>query len=120
MPASQKPAKGTAKRQRAASKRAQAKADRLVYSDVDARDGYRCRVCRQFRGREIQRHHIVPRSRGGPTTTSNVISLCAECHLVGVHGKRLLIEGDADDQIQIKCAVATLNGQVTSWAMWIR
>jgi len=119
MPASKKPAKGTAKRQRAASKREQAKADRLVYAAVDARDQHRCRVCREYRGIDIQRHHIVYRSVGGQTTTQNVISLCAECHLVGVHeGRiknegRIKITGNADERVIITCL--TQNGQ---WAIW--
>ena len=113
MPASAKPAKGTAKRERAASKRAQAKADRLVYAAVDARDQHRCRVCREYRGIDIQRHHIVYRSVGGQTTTQNVISLCAECHLVGVHQARIKITGNADERVTITCL--TQNGQ---WAIW--
>ena len=118
MPASPKPLKGTAKRQKASSKRAQAKADKLVYAAVDARDGHRCRVCLAYCGLDIQRHHIQPRSLGGPTTTANVISLCGACHLVGVHGKRIVLTGNADERIQIKCAVATLNGEAKSWAIW--
>lgn len=113
-----KPAKGSAKREKATSKRAQAKADKLVYQAVDARDGLRCRVCLEYRGLDIQRHHIVPRSLGGLTTTANVVSLCAECHLIGVHGKKLTISGNADDKLKIKCAVTMLDGQSTSWAIW--
>jgi 5-methylcytosine-specific restriction endonuclease McrA len=116
--AASKPKRGTAKRQKAAGKRVQAKADKLVYAAVDARDGHRCRVCLEYRGVDIQRHHILPRSRSGPTTTANVVSLCAECHLVGVHGKRLVISGSADERLQIKAAVAFRNGQATSWAIW--
>lgn len=113
-----KPIKGTRTRQKAASKRAQAKADRLVYAAVDARDGHRCRACHAYRGYEIQRHHIVPRSLGGETSTANVVSLCAECHLVGVHGKKLVISGNADERLQMKAAVAMLNGEAQSWAVW--
>lgn len=113
-----KPPRGSARKAKAKGKREQAKADRLVYAAVDRRDGHRCRVCLEYRGYEIQRHHILPRSLGGPTTTANVVSLCAECHLVGVHGKKLVITGSADERIQIKCAVAMLNGEAKSWAIW--
>ncbi len=116
--AAAKPQRGTAKRQKAAGKRAQAKADRLVYQAVDARDGHRCRVCLQYRGSDIQRHHIQPRSLGGDTTTANVISLCAECHLVGVHRKKIVLSGNADERVDIKVAVATVDREVTSWAHW--
>ncbi len=114
--AAAKPQRGTAKRQKAAGKRAQARADRLVYQAVDARDGHRCRVCLQYRAFDIQRHHIVARSLGGKTTTSNVISLCAECHLVGVHLKKIVLSGNADDQVDIKVAVPTVDGE--AWAHW--
>lgn len=113
MPASSKPAKGTAKRERGAKKRAQAKADRLVYVAVDARDQNKCRVCGVYRGIDIQRHHIVYRSAGGQTTTQNVISLCAECHLVGVHLGRIKITGNANERVTITCITA--NGQ---WVIW--
>ena len=116
MAATAKPRRGTAKREKAKNKRAQAKADRLVYQAVDARDGHRCRVCLQYRGSDIQRHHIQPRSLGGDTTTANVISLCAECHLVGVHLKKIVITGNADDQVDIKVAVPTVDGE--AWAHW--
>jgi hypothetical protein len=113
MPASPKPIKGTAKRERAARKRAQVKSDRLVYASVDARDKYRCRVCLEYRGLEIHRHHIVYRSAGGETTTQNVISLCANCHLVGVHQGRIKISGNADERVVIRCRATD-----STWAIW--
>lgn len=93
-----KPAKGTTKRQKAAGKRKQSKADRLVYAAVDARDGLRCRICGEWAGLDIHRHHLVYRSAGGLTTTANILSLCANCHLVGIHGGRLKASGDADER----------------------
>ena len=96
--ATSKPAKGTAKRQKAAGKRSQAKADKLVYQAVDARDGLRCRICLKYAGVDIHRHHLVYRSAGGRTATENVLSLCANCHLVGIHGGRLKASGDADER----------------------
>lgn len=113
-----KPLRGTARRQKATSKRQQAKADKLVYRAVDARDGHRCRVCLAYCGLDIQRHHIVFRSLGGETSTANVISLCAECHLLGVHGKRIILAGSADGRVQIKCAVRSVDGVPSSWAIW--
>lgn len=118
MAATAKPRRGTAKREKAKSKRAQAKADRLVYQAVDARDKHRCRVCLQYRGSDIQRHHIQPRSLGGDTTTANVISLCAECHLVGVHRKKIVLSGNADEQVDIRVVIALLDGKTTSFANW--
>lgn len=113
-----KPLKGSTAKAKRRGKRLEAKADRLVYAAVDARDGHRCRVCLEYRGLDIQRHHIVSRAQQGPTTTANVVSLCAECHLVGVHGKKLTISGNADERLQVKCATATLNGEAIGWAIW--
>jgi hypothetical protein len=96
--ASPKPAKGSAKQAKARGKRQQAKLDKIVYAAVDARDGLRCRMCSDYQGLDIQRHHIVRRSAGGDTTTANVVSLCAKCHFVGIHGKHLGIEGNADER----------------------
>lgn len=96
--ATPKPAKGTAKRQKAAGQRAQAKADKLVYAAVDARDGLRCRICGEYAGLDIHRHHLVYRSAGGLTTTANILSLCPTCHVVGIHGGRLKASGDADER----------------------
>ena len=96
--AAAKPKRGTAKRQKAAGQRRQAKADKLVYRAVDARDGLRCRICGEWAGLDIHRHHLVYRSAGGLTTTANVLSLCPTCHVVGIHGGRLKASGDADER----------------------
>ena len=96
--AAAKPKRGTAKRQKAAGQRRQAKADKLVYRAVDARDGLRCRICLEYAGLGIHRHHLVYRSAGGLTTTGNILSVCGTCHLVGIHGGRLKASGDADER----------------------
>ena len=33
-----------------------------------------------------QIHHLIPRSNGGPTALSNLITLCAFHHLIAIHG----------------------------------
>lgn len=43
------------------------------------RDGNQCGSC-SYRGPGIERHHIVPLSRGGRNVLSNIISLCEKCH----------------------------------------
>lgn len=76
---------------------------RAVCRHVDARDGYRCRVC----GRrcspdaltlleKAQRHHIQYRSAGGNDQPGNLILLCAGCH-ADEHAHRLKVDGDAED-----------------------
>lgn len=87
---------GPTARLRAAKRRAQERQDRAVYAEVDARDGLRSRISGTYCAR-IHRHHIVPRSRGGPTTTANVVSLTPEEHLLHVHGTaELVLSGNAD------------------------
>ncbi len=45
---------------------------------VFARDDHRCRHCHSQRG--LHAHHVIWRSRGGPTVKDNLITLCARCH----------------------------------------
>lgn len=82
----------TAKRR--ASKRATAnRAARAVYAAVDARDGLKSRL--SGKGGHIHRHHIIFRSRGGLTTTSNVITVTDEEH-TDIHAHKISLCGDAD------------------------
>ncbi|SRR6266571_3219571 len=39
-----------------------------------------CCVCRRFRGRNIEIHHIVPVSEGGSDEEENGIPICFDCH----------------------------------------
>ena len=60
-----------------------------------ARDSYRCQYCgrhrRALRHREsLTRDHLVPISRGGDNTWTNVITACSRCNLK--KGNRLLHE----------------------------
>jgi 5-methylcytosine-specific restriction endonuclease McrA len=50
-----------------------------------ARDGYRCQYCNrhrsELRGREfLTRDHIVPLSRGGDNSWTNVVTACSPCN----------------------------------------
>ena len=58
--------------------------------NVYQRDDYTCQNCGAMGGpqghAELHAHHIVPKSRGGTHATSNLISLCSECHNT-VHSK---------------------------------
>lgn len=86
---------------RAAKRRRQQTAYRLLCAKVDKRDGLTCRVCRRYVGpREAHHHHIVFRSRGGADTTGNLVRVCVECH-ADIHGKRLAVSGDADGHLEI-------------------
>ena len=67
-----------------------------AYADVYARDRNQCvsPVC--FR-RDATPHHIVKRSQGGSDGRSNVVTLCTECHLNGVHAGTIRCEGTASE-----------------------
>ena len=45
------------------------------------RDDYTCQYCGEaLPGRELQIEHVVPRSRGGPTTWENCVAACESCN----------------------------------------
>lgn len=50
----------------------------VVQKQVLQRDGWRCQECGAMK--ELQVHHITPRSRLGPDAMENLITLCAGCH----------------------------------------
>ena len=55
---------------------------------VFARDGYTCQYCGT--GSHLTMDHVVPRSRGGQTTWTNVVAACLRCNLL--KGNRTLEE----------------------------
>lgn len=91
-------------REHRTAKRAMAEAElRRVYALVDARDQGRCRVC----GRRCsttassladraERHHLQPRSLGGPDTTANLATVCRSCHDERHTKGTLALSGNAD------------------------
>lgn len=94
----------TAKEERDERKRL--KKDNLlkVYKAIDQRDQGRCRVCgckvetgSTFSNR-VERHHVVPKSLGGEDTTTNLASLCVDCHDDRHKRGTLRISGDADER----------------------
>jgi 5-methylcytosine-specific restriction endonuclease McrA len=63
--------------------------DRLPASDVKftrrniyEHYGYRCCYCgKKFGTQDLNLDHVVPRSRGGPTDWSNIVTSCIPCNL---------------------------------------
>ncbi len=50
--------------------------------NVFLRDGFTCQYCGQrFPTHELTFDHVIPRSRGGKTTWTNVVTACAACNL---------------------------------------
>ena len=61
------------------------------------RDRYECSspvcTCR----RNLNAHHMIYRSQGGDDEPDNLIAVCAECHLFGIHEGRLAVAPPAED-----------------------
>jgi hypothetical protein len=57
---------------------------------VIARDRAKCQACESRRS--LMLHHVVWRSRGGPTVADNLVTLCARCHGL-VHEGLLQVAG---------------------------
>ncbi len=60
------------------------------------RDGWRCRVPGCSSRRNLQVHHVIYRSHGGPDEDENLAVLCATHHLQGIHAGRIRCRGSAD------------------------
>ncbi len=45
----------------------------------------RCCVCKKFKGRNIEVHHIIQQTDGGEDTLENAIPLCFDCHADAGH-----------------------------------
>jgi hypothetical protein len=78
----------------AARRRATADIPPRVRRAVRARDHGKCRVpwCRS--SRNVDQHHIIPKSQGGTHTLGNLLLLC-ESHHIAHHEGALIIEGTA-------------------------
>lgn len=62
-------------------KRSRARQIRFSRTGVYQRDGWRCQYCRQkFTYDQLTLDHVVPRSRGGLTDWTNVVSCCRRCN----------------------------------------
>ena len=92
-------------RTRAKTVKARESAEDRVYRLVDQRDKGRCRLTGR-RGDpysvdpldRLHHHHIVERSRGGETSTSNIVSVHRTVHDL-IHESRVHVVGDADEQL---------------------
>jgi len=50
--------------------------------NIYARDGSRCQYCgRRFKTQELSLDHVIPRSRGGDATWSNIVCCCTSCNV---------------------------------------
>lgn len=55
---------------------------RQLRARVFARDGFACVYCTDMPPRQqLQADHVIPRSRGGPSTFENLATACGPCNL---------------------------------------
>jgi hypothetical protein len=64
------------------------------YADFE-RDGFRCTAPGCTARRNLQSHHVVFRSHGGPDVAWNRTTLCAFHHLRGIHARTVSCHGRA-------------------------
>ena len=51
---------------------------RSLRTQVFERDGYRCVQCQSYKS--LAADHVIPESKGGPTTFENLQTLCQSCN----------------------------------------
>lgn len=54
--------------------------NRVLRSEVFMRDGYQCLCCGARELNSLRADHVVPESKGGPTTIENLQTLCQPCN----------------------------------------
>jgi 5-methylcytosine-specific restriction endonuclease McrA len=60
-------------------------------NNVLARDKWTCQYClKKFHPDKLTLDHVLPKSRGGPTTWENIVACCDECN--GKKGSRTPVE----------------------------
>jgi len=72
------------------------------------RDGFECTQCNES-GVRLEAHHVIPKSRGGKDTITNLITLCKPCH-DKVHAGKINISGGASG-FQDRIAQRTMQGK---------
>jgi 5-methylcytosine-specific restriction endonuclease McrA len=49
--------------------------------NIFLRDHWKCQYCRrQFKAQQLNWDHVVPKSRGGPTSWENIVTACYPCN----------------------------------------
>jgi hypothetical protein len=71
------------------------------------RDGWRCRVPGCSSRRNLQVHHVIYRSHGGPDDDDNLAVLCATHHQQGIHAGRIRCRGSADSYLYWELGVCS-------------
>jgi 5-methylcytosine-specific restriction endonuclease McrA len=63
---------------------------RDVQWSVFKRDRFKCRHCQSRNN--LHPHHVIFKSHSGEDKLNNLITLCACCHMEGIHGSKLELQ----------------------------
>lgn len=54
---------------------------KFTLDNLFLRDNHTCQYCqKKFHARNLTKDHVIPRSRGGPTSWDNIVSCCSPCN----------------------------------------
>ena len=56
-----------------------------IWERVFVASARRCCVCKEFKGRNLEVHHIIHKNQGGDDSFENAIPLCFDCHANAGH-----------------------------------
>lgn len=93
--------------------------------NVLARDGHQCQYCgHHFPTHQLSLDHVLPRSRGGPTTWENVVCACLNCNVRKggrtPHEARMkLVRHPAKPKRNPMLALKLDNPKYESWRTWL-
>ena len=73
------------------------------------RDGFKCKICGKSKCR-LEIHHILPRSKGGKDSISNLITLDEQCHNK-IHSGKLKLNLTGVDGFKDRIAQRTMQGK---------
>ncbi len=97
----------------------------LTRRNVMARDDHICQYCgRHLPTNQLSLDHVVPRSRGGPTTWENVVCACLHCNMkkggrTPHEAKMKLVRHPAQPKRNPLLAVKLRNPKYETWRTWL-
>ena len=93
--------------------------------NVLARDSHQCQYCgRHFPIHLLSLDHVMPRSRGGPTTWENIVCACLNCNVrkggrTPHEAKMKLVRRPAKPKRNPMLALKLENPKYESWRTWL-
>ena len=93
--------------------------------NVLARDGHQCQYCgRHLPIHQLSLDHVMPRSRGGPTTWENIVCACLACNVrkggrTPHEAKMKLFRRPAKPKRNPMLALKLENPKYESWRTWL-